>query len=409
MRPPRRQAAPLRWARGEVRIRAECPGPERLLNLCASQGIPFRDPRREASDALSLSLSRRDWPRLRYAVETHLPGCNLTVEGRSGAPQLLSRLRRRPALVITLTISAFALFLGSFFIWDFDVSGCEAVPEEAVLRALERQGVGIGAFGLAINGQDLRNHVLLDVPELAWMTVNVSGCRARVQVVERREPPEILNEALPANIAARRSGLVLEVRALDGQARVIRGMSVDEGDLLISGTEELGTLSGGVRTMAAHGSVTARTWHTLSASVPLTVTEKRDTGEKMTGVSLVLGRHRVRLYRDIAARAEAGILCNKTAERRRLTLLGAVLPVTVVRETYRFYTPATAKRTEAEAKASGEAALRSCLEAEVLPYGEIRSTLCTARRRGNVLDVTLRAECVEEIGIPVPLAADGEE
>ncbi|MBQ9348504.1 MAG: sporulation protein YqfD [Oscillibacter sp.] len=401
------RTGPLRWARGEIRVRAVCAGPERLLNLCAVLGIPFRDPRRDAPDALSLTLARRHWPRLRQAAEKHLPGCSFTVVRQMGAPVLFARLRRRPALVITLTISAFALFLGSFFIWEFDVTGCETVPEEAVLRALERQGVGIGSFGLALNGQDLRNHVLLDVPELAWMTVNVSGCRARVQVAERREPPEILNESLPANIAARRAGLVLEVRALDGQARVMRGMSVDEGDLLISGTEELGTLAGGVRTMAAHGSVTARTWHTLTASVPLSGVEKRTSGERFTGVSLILGKRRLQLYGDISHRTEAGTQYDKTAERRRLSLLGAALPVTVVRETYQFYTPVSVERTEAEAKASVEAALRSCLDAEVSPYGEIRSTLCTARRRGDVLDVTLSAECVEEIGVSVPLTADG--
>ncbi|MBQ9345784.1 MAG: sporulation protein YqfD, partial [Oscillibacter sp.] len=212
---------------------------------------------------------------------------------------------------------------------------------------------------------------------------------------------------LPANIAARRAGLVLEVRARDGQARVMRGMSVDEGDLLISGTEELGTLAGGVRTMAAHGSVTARTWHTLTVSVPLAVMEKQETGKAVTGLSLVFGKHRLRLYGDIGRRTEAGTQFDKTAERRRLFLLGAALPVTVVRETYQFYTPVSVERTEAEAKASAEAALRSSLDAEVSPYGEIRSTLCSARRRGNVLDVTLSAECVEEIGVPVPLASDG--
>ena len=39
----------------------------------------------------------------------------------------------------------------------------------------------------------------------------------------------------------------------------------------------------------------------------------------------------------------------------------------------------------------------------VEPYGEIVSTLCSARQRGDVLEVTLSAECREEIGESVPI------
>ena len=49
--------------------------------------------------------------------------------------------------------------------------------------------------------------------------------------------------------------------------------------------------------------------------------------------------------------------------------------------------------------------MREALEAEVSPDGEIRSALCGVRMRGDSVEVTLSAECVEEIGERVPMRA----
>ena len=164
--------------RGQVRIRAECAFPERVLNLCGAQDLSFWDLKWESPTAFTCRLSRRDWRILRQ-VGRNLD-CTFSVLGLEGAPYFLLRFRHRQALVIGLVGCSLALFLGSFFIWDFQVEGNVNVPTERILRALEMNGVGLGTFGLSLDGEDIRNHVLLDVPELSWIAVNVSGCRASV-------------------------------------------------------------------------------------------------------------------------------------------------------------------------------------------------------------------------------------
>ena len=171
--------------RGQVRIRAESAFPERILNLCGARELAFWDVAWESPTAFTCRLSRRDWHILRQSAK-HLD-CELTVVGREGAPYFLFRFRHRQSLLIGLTLCATALFLGSFFVWDFVVEGNETVPAEKILRALEKNDVHLGSFGLSLDGESIRNHVLLDIPELSWITVNVSGCRAEVQVRERVE------------------------------------------------------------------------------------------------------------------------------------------------------------------------------------------------------------------------------
>jgi len=386
----------LNRLRGQVRLRVECAFPERVLNLCGVRDLAFWDLEWESAAAFTCRMSRRDFHTLSRAAERL--ECTLTVVGREGAPFFLGRFRHRQALVVGMVGLGLGLFLGSFFVWDYQITGNEAVPEERILRALEQCGVGIGSFGLALDGEDIRNQMLLEIPELSWVAVNVSGCRAEVQVRERVEPPELLDETTPSNVVARRSGLVLEIRDWNGMAAVQPGTAVTEGQLLISGVEDLDTL--GARVLAGMGSVQARTWYTLTTQIPLTGMEKQYTGREKRTSALVLGRQRIKFFSN--GSIEEGNY-DKITTRTPWSLLGVPLPVTWVSERYRFYETVPAELDLARAEAMGERILTEQLEALVAPYGAVTSTLCTSRRRGDALEVTLSAECVEEIGRSVPI------
>lgn len=381
---------------GQVRVRVECAFPERVLNLCSAHDLAFWDLQWEGDTVFTCCLSRRDWHALRRAAKKL--ECTLTVVGREGAPYFLFRFRRRQILLAGLTVCLLGMLVGSLFVWDFAVEGNERVPTETILRALEKQGVRRGVFGLTLDGEDIRNHVLLEVPELSWITVNVSGCRANVQVRERIPAPELMNERDPTNVVARRAGLVLKVQAMDGVACVMKGSTVTEGQLLISGIEDTGTF--GARLLAGQGKVQARTWYSLTTQTPLTAAKKTDTGEEKTGYSLVFGTKRVKFFSNSSI--EEGEY-DKITTRTPLQLLGVSLPVTLVRETFRFYETAPAKQDAAQVQEQVQAALEEYLHSLVEPYGEVKSTLCTSRCRGDTLTVTLTAECEEEIGRQVPI------
>lgn len=390
--------------RGQLRVRAESAFPERILNLCGARDLSFWDLEWESPTAFTCRLSRRDWHALRRAAKNL--DCTLTVVRREGAPYFLFRFRHRTALVTGLVACALSLFLGSFFIWDFSVEGNETVPTEQILRALEKNGVGLGTFGLSLNGEDIRNHVLLDIPELSWIAVNVSGCRANVQVRERTPVPELVSKQKPANVVARRAGLVLKVRALDGVACVLPGTAVTEGQILISGVEDTETV--GARILTGMGTVTARTWYSLDTAVPLRVEEKRYTGEEKLGVSLIFGTHRVKFFRNSSIE---GAEYDKITNRHPWSLLGVSLPVTLVTERYRFYETDLVEQSPAQAEKAAEAVLTEYLNSLAEPYGTVKSTLCSARQKGDTLLVTLKAECEEQIGESVPIytqASDGD-
>ena len=393
----------LRWMsrrlQGEVRLRVRCPFPERFLNLCAQRKLRFWDVERLGEEELRCTMPRRDYALLRTAL-ADFP-CELHLERRRGAPYFLRRFRRRYALVVGLTISAMGLFLGSFFIWDFTIEGNRTVSDEEILRALQRNGVRLGTFGFGFRSEDLRNHVLLEIPELSWIAVNVSGCQAHVQVRERLPEPEIADRRTPSNLVARRAGLVRSVEALWGEKLVLPGMTVEEGQILISGLED--TEHFGARLSASLGSVRARTWYTLSLRLPVTEVRKVPVGREETRCALIFGTHRVKLYPGSSIPAEE---CDTIKKYTELRLFGLRLPVTLERETLRPYARQEVSLSADALRRKGEAILREYLETILPEDGEVRSALCTIREEGGTALVTLQAECEEEIGQRVPILTE---
>lgn len=386
---------------GQVRIRVETPFPERVLNLCGARNLAFWDMEWESETAFTCRLNRRDYYALRRAVKQL--DCRLTVVRKEGVPFFLGRFRRRHALLAGLTLCSALLFFGSFFIWDFTVEGNQRVTDEEILRALQRQGVGIGTFGISLDTEDIRNHVLLEIPELSWVAVNVSGCRANVEVRERRTAPKPLDRKIPCNLVARRDGLVLRVQALGGVPQVLKGMSVTEGQLLISGVEDTGTF--GTRFTAGLGSVEGRTWYTLTANVPLTGAEKRYTGREKRLRSVIFGSRRIKFFANSSIDSDQ---CDKITERTPVRVCGIPLPIIWETETLRLYETEPVTVTQARRQKETGAALEAYLHSLVDPYGEVTASQVASRLRGDVLTVTLTAECREELGTQAPIYTANE-
>ena len=384
------------FLRGSALVRVECAYPERVVNLCSVHRIPFWDVRWESPIRFTLRTTRPGVRQLRAAAEPI--GAEVRVLRQSGAPALLLRLRRRYALLGGAALLLALLTASNFFIWDFEVSGNETVPTETILRALERQGVAVGSPGLSVDQEQLRNHVLLELHDLSWLAVNVKGCVAYVQVVERRRPPPLIREQDATDVIAARDGLVTKVEALDGRAEVLPGTTVTRGQLLISGVSEGGSY-GDLPTHGV-GSVWARTWYELSALIPLQTRQRTAETEVRTEYALIFGKHRIKICGKGSVTPTD---CDKITRYVAWTLPGGLrLPVTLAEERYSRRGTAEAERPVREARQEGEELLLQQLRSQLGDDAAVVDTRFAAARRGDSLLVTLKAECLEQIGVSVP-------
>ena len=383
------------FLQGSVMLRIECAYPERVINLCSAHAIPFWDVGWDSEICFTMRTTRDGARQLRRLAEP------LNAEVRrlreTGAPQLALRLRHRYTLLAGAALLLALLAASNFYIWDFEVTGNDTVPEEVILRALERHGVKVGSRGLSVGQEQLRNHILLELHDLSWLAVNVKGCVAHVQVVERLRPPAIVNEELPANVVAGKDALVTKVEPLGGRAEVMEGSTVSRGQLLISGVSD----SGGVRLRRGMGNVWGRTWYELSTLVPLRVSAEGAADKEMTHLALDFGKRRIKIYGKGSV-TPAG--CDKITQYQPWTLPGGLrLPVTLVTERWTRRSVTEAERPEEEARQEGEALLLRQLALLLDEDGSVTETRFASARQGDYLLVTVKAECLEQIGVSVPL------
>ena len=366
--------------RGYVRVRVESAWPERILNLCAARGIALREPKWTSASELVFDVPRRDFRAFRQALGN--TDAQWSLERKAGAPYFLARFRRRHALLLGLSACVALLIVNSLFIWDFEVSGNDAVPDEKILRVLSENGVRRGTFVHSFRSQDICNRALPDLPQLSWLTVNVRGCRAYVVVRERVLPPEIVNHRSPTNIVSKRAALVTRVLALDGRAIVQKDAVVQKGQLLISGVAEIDDVmqpNAPTRFLAGKGEVWGRTWHELSVKIPLTYEAKSYTGTEKHEWALLWGEKRLKFQKDSS---NIGVNCDKIIHQSKWQLLGTVaLPVTWETETYLPYETQTLTRTREQAEAMGREVLERQLAAILGESGSVTSTQLTAKQQ----------------------------
>ena len=375
--------------RGTVRLRVECAFPERIINLMGVRGFRFWDLKHESETAFSCTLTKSDAAALRKLAATQGSRCETLA--RRGAPFFLYRFRRRYALLASLALVSALLFFGSFFIWEFDIEGEAPYSEEQILRVLSEEGVHLGTYGRGIDSELLRNRVLLRLPELSWLSVNVSGCRAHVQVRPRIHAPALIGDLPPQNIVARRNGVVTNIASQGGKAVVHTGSTVEKGELLISGYVDYG--GSAVKLLPAAGRVEARTWYTLTTSLSMTRTEKQREEKTRHSLSLIFGTKRIKIFGRTGICTEQ---CDTIISRKHWHLFSLPLPVVSVWESRSGYTLRELSPTEATLKSEGEELLRAYL-LSVLNDGEILADAVTARKQDGRLIVTLRAECREDI------------
>ena len=377
--------------KGEVTGRVESGFPERVLNLCAEYGVAFWNLNWESPVAFTFTMTRRDWKRLRRLSKNI--DCEMAAVSWRGTPFFLGRMRYRVGLWATLLACTIGLFFGSFFIWDFEIEGNVNVSQQEILRALEKHGVGFGTYGFSVDSPELRNYMLLEIPELSYIAVNVNGCRAYVQVRERIFAPEIVDKKKAGNTVAAKDALVTAVQPWDGEKQVLPGTTVKAGQLLISGVVE--NDFAGARYLRGMGKVYGRTWYHLQCRVPLTVREKTYTGSEKVQRALLVGKKRINLY---IGSSILGDTCDKITNWSKWELPGGVaLPVTMVTETLRPYEVTERQRSRQEALALAEEALDARL-AGYLDEGEILSREVSSEVVDGDLVVTLSAECKEQIG-----------
>ncbi len=246
---------------------------EQVLNLCMQGGIVYLD---GGSDSEYLRLCLRTGHAGRLCDMLARANVPFAIEKRGGSPQILRRLAGRPGLVLG-AVCALALIIASeCFVFDIRVTGNSTLTASEIKELLAAQGLTTGTFIPALDTDRLENRVMLSTDKIGWLSVNMRGNVANVELIEQRlpDPKPVLK---PAHIVAAHSGEVVAVELYRGNVLVRAGEQVGKGEILIAGVYD--SVATGFRFTRASGKVMARTVHSFRVEIPYAYEKKVYTGE----------------------------------------------------------------------------------------------------------------------------------
>jgi len=246
---------------------------------------------------------------------------DLEVISCRGLPDLWTRYGKRVGIVFGGFLAALLLFLSSRVVWDVHITGNELLGEGEILSMLESNGLGIGTYLPSLDTDLVESRLLLAYREISWISINIRGTTANVEILETQSGLEPTSSA--ANLVATRDGLIERIEAYDGNVCVKVGDTVGEGDVLVSGIYEGG--NGSLRTTRAQGQIYARTVRHFDIEIPLFSTKKVYTGREWSEKSIKIFTNCIKLF---ANTGNAGATCDIIYYDRMLTLPdGAVIPI----------------------------------------------------------------------------------
>ena len=368
-----------------------------FFNLCRSTHTPYTPLPCVKGEAVRLRCRMRVASLLHKAALSR--GIELCTIRCGGLPIVLHRYRCRAGLALGVLLAVLLLQLLGGRLWDVRVWGNSSVPTEQILDQLSQCGlrVGMSLDREEVDSREIENRLLRLSPDIAWVSVNIRGTVARVQIREMQSGESAMEEGL-SNLVAAYDGVIESVRLLTGEVVVNVGQQVRAGELLISGVRD--SVAQGFVVEGARGEVMAYTEHTEVVQIPLQIEEKVFSGEEICKKSIFFFGKSIKFSKNTGI---IGGSCDTIYMMENWTLpTGETLPVGTEITTIRPYIMQTTTRTRQQAYDLALAELQGRLEKSAADALLLKKTV---RVSDSETHCTLLCEyqCLRNIAVPLPL------
>lgn len=222
----------LRLIKGYVEFCAEGGFPERFINLCNIKGINLWNVKNDGVKVVAFT-TEREFQELEIPAENS--GMTLKIIKSKGLKSFAKRHKWRCGVASGIIFAFCFWFFMSGFIWEVEILATDGVNVEDFTESLADLGVKIGARKSKIDIIQVQNQLMNEYNELLWVSLNIFGGKAQVEMSEFIEQKEITDTKTPINIVANKKGEIVLVKGYKGVNAVKEGDNVTKGSLLISG------------------------------------------------------------------------------------------------------------------------------------------------------------------------------
>lgn len=222
----------LRLILGFVEFEASGGFAERFLNLCTINGITLWN---VINDGVKVKACTdiKSYKTIRKSARNS--GMKIKIVKKRGLPFFLKNNKARVGVLVGALLATAFLGFSSCIIWDVEISGNNYLKQDVLFESLTENGLRVGAFKSNIDTAVLEKNLLKEYPELSWVSVNIFGTKAVLEVKENIRKPDIIDSKTPTNVIAGKDGQIVLVQGYNGTNMVKEGDVVVKGELLISG------------------------------------------------------------------------------------------------------------------------------------------------------------------------------
>ena len=264
----------MHWLFGYSCVEIQGAYGEKFITLCMKKEIDLWEIRRVCPGIIRVKVFLFSLKKLEPLARKS--GVSLELIDSVGLPLVLKRYRFRTGLFIGIPLYFVTLIALTGFVWSVEIPNADPVQRNKIQSVLLEQGFGVGSFIPSVDYKNLRYQLMLSSEEISFVSVNMEGCRAVVEVRFSEKSPQSVDDGTPCNIVASQDGQIVSVLIQSGMRYVQKGQTVQKGDLLVGGIMDTRL---GYYVVHAKAKIMARIFDTCSETVYLTQSVLRRTGK----------------------------------------------------------------------------------------------------------------------------------
>ncbi len=283
MKRNKRKISRLIWFLGYYEMEISLSRIEDFLNICLRYSLKYYDYEiKENEKRVKITVPAASYKRFIAACKVWQ--IKVWRNKRFGLLEKLSKYRGRWGILVGALVSILLFVLAQSVIWRIDVIGNERLTVNEVRQILSENGIDIGNFISKISTDSIEQRVMINSPDIAWISINIEGTVASVEIREVADTDLAKPETHPANLVAMYDAEIVGMEVYSGFLNVNEGDFVRAGELLVSGIYQTGKAP--IRYTRASGRIFGRVNHSFVIEIPLRQMKKVAKGEKFVKKTL---------------------------------------------------------------------------------------------------------------------------
>ena len=258
----------------KVWIKASCDNYYKLINKIEKLSIKIYEIK-YIEKIIYLKVTKKDYAKIKKYIISY----KFKVEKNLGLQRIFDIIKREKIFVISLIIGLLVFLCLKNMIVKINIVHENQEIRELISDELKENKIEVLRFKKSYKKLDeIRQKILDKHPDkLDWMEFEIKGMTLNVKVEERIITDTQKNNEV-CDIVAKKSGVISELKILQGESLVLINDYVKEGDTLISGTIKFNDMD--KRYTCADGEIYATTWYTGSISIPFKYYEYQNESDK---------------------------------------------------------------------------------------------------------------------------------